>query len=68
MRLEGNACSVRDVGWQIEDCIAVVVFRDLDKILCTSIREQVHPFFGLEHRSREVLDEVVVHDVFAIGL
>ena len=44
-----------------------MMFSYLDEIIGASIREEIHPFLWVEGGSSEVLDEVIVDVVGAIG-
>jgi hypothetical protein len=68
MRRKSYTRSVGNVCRQVKDCISVVMLGNLHKVLCTSIREEVNPFFGIEDGCCEVLDEVVVHYIWTVGV
>ena len=41
---------------------------NLDKIFCTCIGKQVHPFLRIPRIRREILDEVVIHNIRTVCL
>ena len=68
VRHKSHACPVGDGSRQVEQSVTVVMFRDLHKVLCTSIREEIDPFFRIENRGCEILDEIVVDHVRSVGV
>lgn len=68
VRWEGYARPIRDVRRQVEDGIAIMVFRDLHEVLRTSICKKVHPFLGVKYRGCEILDEIIVYHVRSVGV
>jgi len=61
----------RPVGYirrQIKQSVAIMMLRDLHKVLRASVCEKVDPFFRIEDGSCEVLYEIVVDYVWAVGL
>jgi hypothetical protein len=68
MRRESYTRPVRHICRQVEDGISVVMFGNLHKVLRTSIRKEINPFFWVEDGRCEILDEVVVHHVRTVGV
>jgi hypothetical protein len=60
--------SVGNVCRQIKDCISVMMLGNLHEVLCTSIRKEVNPFFGIEDGCCEVLNEVIVNHIWAVSV
>ena len=44
-----------------------MMFRDLHEIVSAGVREEINPFFGIEGIGGEILDEIVVGVVWAVG-
>ena len=68
VRRKSHTRPVGDICRQIEQSVAIMMLRDLHKILRTGVCEKVNPFFRIEDRGCEVLDEIVVDYVRAVGV
>lgn len=68
VRRKSDTRSVRNVSRQVKNSISVVMLAHLHKILCTGIGEEVDPFLGVKDRGCEVLDEVIVHHIWSVGV
>lgn len=47
MRVQGHGCPLSDILREIEYGIPVMVLAHLDEVVGTSVRKQIHPFFGI---------------------
>ena len=68
VRGKSDTGSIGHVGGQVEDGISVVMLAHLHKVLGASVGKEIDPFLGVKDGCCEILNEIIVHHIRAVGV